>query len=257
MKHGNKAASGPACLVDFRADNPDATWNHFREEQRTCYEVVRDSVLSDQSGLCAYCEILLQEDNRQVAHFHPKSDTTTSHNWSLDWENLWLACKGGTQIHHHSDPDHYLPPLPENISCDERKGRQILDSLVLSPSDVPSFPRIFRFNQRIDGMEIVPDEKGCQQAALPVEKVQKTIDEFNLNCPRLSLARMKCYQPIESAIKRLRQSGIKDTSGALEKLVKRHLSKRSNGHWPAFFTLVRWRFGNTAEQYLQSIAYQG
>ncbi len=254
MKHCHKATTEPACLSDFRANHPDATWDHLRNE-RSCYSEIRDTLSSNQSGLCAYCEIFLQEDNRQVAHFHPKSDTTTAHNWSFDWENLWLSCKGGTQIHHHPDPAHYLPPLPENSSCDERKGDAILDSLVLAPNDVPAFPRIFRFKQRTDGMEIVPDEAGCQQAAIPVAKVQQTIDAFNLNCHRLSAARMGYYRPIESAIAKLQQS--KDPRRALENLVARHLAKTPNGNWPLFFTLLRWRFNHTAEKYLLSIAFHG
>lgn len=254
MKHCKKAVREPPSLEDFRTGHPNATWDHLRNEAGT-YRAILDALSSDQSGLCAYCELLLTAEHSQVAHFHPKSDTT--HNWALDWKNLWLACKGGTQTSHVSDPSHYLPPLPANISCDEKKRDQILDGTVLTPNDVPTFPRIFRFQQRLDGMDIVPDEAGCQQAGILLKKAQETIDQFNLNCQRLSSARLKCYQPIEHTIAKLRQSNLSNPHAQLASLAKKHLAKNPDGHWPTFFTLIRWRFKETAETYLQAISYQG
>ena len=145
--------------------------------------------------LSAYCELNLDPDNEQVAHFHPKSDTTTYHNWALAWMNLWLACKGGSQTW-MTEPYRYCPPLPDNLSCDECKGDRIVDGLVLAPDELPAFPRIFRFEQRPDRLEICVDEQACNAADIPVDKAQRTIDAFNLNCSRLAAARLALHRQL-------------------------------------------------------------
>jgi hypothetical protein len=61
---------------------------------------------------------------------------------------------------------------------------------------------------------------------------------------------------LEQAIRRLRSCGI-DPQAGFTSLARRHLARNTNGHWPRFFTLVRWRFGQVAERYLQSIAFMG
>lgn len=255
MKKCNKSNPEPECLSSFRTNNPTGTWEQFRDGLPECYSSIRISTRNDQGGLCAYCEIRLNPNNEQIAHFHPKSDTSTSHNWALDWANLWLACKGGSQTwmsHEH----HHLPPLPENLSCDECKGANVLDGSVFAPHEFPAFPRVFRYEQQPDRIEIHVDEEACEGAALDISKVQKTIGEFNLNCTRLAKARLALHSQLEKAVKQLRESG-RDPRPGLTRLAQKHLAKDSNGHWPQFFTLIRWRFRSFAEEYLQSIGYEG
>ena len=120
-----KSQPEPACLSNFRAANRSGTWEQFRDHDHTAYQTIRHVTRRDQGGLCAYCEIKLVEENEQIAHFHPKSDIGGSHNWALDWVNLWLACKGGSQTWLSANPHHYLPPLPDNLSCDEFKGQRL------------------------------------------------------------------------------------------------------------------------------------
>jgi uncharacterized protein (TIGR02646 family) len=220
-----------------------------------CYGLVRDKLALDQAALCAYCEIDPEANNQQIAHFHPKSDRTGGTNWALEWPNLWLACKGGSQSW-MSDRGNYSPPLPENLSCDEAKGNEILDGLVLAPRDVPAFPRIFRYEQQPDFVVIAIDEEGCRAAGIDETRVRLTIEKSNLNCPRLGEARLALLREVENQVKRLRESAH-DPKSFVELLVQRFLSKDGSGRWRRFFTLVRWRFGKTAESYLTSIGYQG
>ena len=255
MKKCNKSNPEPECLSTFRASTPTGTWEQFRDDIPDCYSSIRTFTRNDQGGLCAYCEISLDPDNEQIAHFHPKSDTSTPHNWALDWANLWLACKGGSQTWMPNE-HHHLPPLPENLSCDECKGANILDGSVLAPHEFPAFPRVFRYEQQPDRIEIHVDEEACKKAAIDISKVQKTIEEFNLNCNRLSKARLAIHSQLENAIKQLRKSGF-DPSTGFAKLAQKHLAKDLSGFWPQFFTLIRWRFKDTAENYLQSINYEG
>lgn len=255
MKKCIKRYKEPTCLSDFRTANPSGTWEQFRDDL-DAYRTIRLITKQDQGGLCAYCEIRLEEENEQIAHFHPKSDRVGTHNWALDWTNLWLACKGGSQswLGHH--PQHYLSPLPENLSCDENKGAKNVDGLVLAPHQMPDFPRIFRFEQQLARIEIHVDRDGCQQAGIDPQKVQQTIDEFNLNCTRLASARLALHRELEKALKRLRESNVEPKVG-LAALARKHLAKDGNGYWPQFFTVIRWRFGRYAEDYLRSIQYTG
>lgn len=255
MKRCAKSQTEPDCLTRFRTTNGTGTWEQLRAQEPGCYTSIRDITRRDQGGLCVYCELNLDQDNEQVAHFHPKSDTTTAHNWALDWPNLWLACKGGSQTW-MQERDRYCPPLPDNLSCDECKGDRIVDGVVLTPGELPTFPRIFRFEQYPDRLEMRVDEQACHACGIPVDKAQRTIDAFNLHCSRLAAARLALHRQLEQAIMRLRRSSI-DPQVGLTSLTRRHLARDTNGHWRRFFTVVRWRFGPVAENYLQSIASTG
>ncbi|MGC8492633.1 MAG: retron system putative HNH endonuclease [Syntrophobacteraceae bacterium] len=256
VKHVKKSTPEPEELKSYRTTSPTNAWEQFRNDSRASFESLRAILRRDQGDLCAYCEMHLNENNQQVAHFHPKSDTAGSRNWALEWGNLWLACKGGSQSWMSSE-EHYLPPLPDNISCDERKGNRIVDGLVIAPDEIPLFPRIFRYEQHPDGMEMRPEESACEEIGLQPEKVQCTIDAFNLNCRRLAKARLRVHRRLEQAIMKLRESDYEDPEKGFRLLAQRHLSKDEDGCWPAFFTLLRWRFKTAAEDYLRSCDYKG
>lgn len=255
MKRCLKSQPEPEALADYRGGAPNGSWEQFRQCDPEGYKAIRCAMRADQGGLCAYCEMRVEPDNEQVAHFHPKSDTSGPHNWALDWGNLWLACKGGSQTW-LPGPYQYLPPLPENLSCDERKGSGVLDGIVFAPCEVPAVPLIFRFEQHPDRIEIHVNKDGCAKAGVDIGKAQRTIDEFNLNCTRLASARLAVHRELERAIALLRESHV-DPRDGLDALIRRHLARDANGYWPQFFTLVRWRFGQAAESYLQAIGYEG
>jgi hypothetical protein len=81
-----------------------------------------------------------------------------------------------------TEPDRYCPLLPDNLSCDACKGDRVVDGLVLTPNESSAFPRLFRFEQRPDRLEICVDEQACHDAGIPVDKAQRTIDASNLHC---------------------------------------------------------------------------
>ncbi len=256
MKKCIKSQPEPACLANFRQANPAGTWDELRDHQRgEAYQTVRDVTRRDQGGLCAYCEIGSEHDNSQIAHFHPKSDKLGPQNWALEWTNLWLSCKGGSQTW-MSAPHHYLPPLPDNLSCDAIQGDAVLDGLVLAPHEVPAFPCLFRYEQLPDRIEIRVDEAACTSAGIDVAKIQQTIERFNLNCARLAMARLALLRELEQAVKQLQRVPV-DPRVGFAALARKHLGKRADGHWPPFFTLVRWRFQGVAEEFLHSIHYDG
>lgn len=253
MKHCGKSPEPPACLADFRQQHPHASWDEFRDD-RECYTSVRDRLSTEQGGVCAYCELDLLPDNRQVAHFHPKSDQTSQHNWGLDWNNLWLACKGGTQ-RHHRDPANFLPPINQNRSCDESKGDKIVDDVVLSPAEIPPFPRIFDYDDADKKMTIIPNQQGCEMAGIPVEKVKATIEIFKLNCDRLAEERWRYYDVMVQAMKYSGPKSVEDYKKFKAAILKKFIAMDEGRQWKKFFTLTRWYFEEDAEKYLRSIAF--
>lgn len=96
MKRVYKSKEEPELLRQYRLHNPEETWEHFRRRCRRGYKQVREAILRDQHGLCAYCEVgikLAEEegevDDFRVEHFYPKNATQEhGHNYHLDWRNL-------------------------------------------------------------------------------------------------------------------------------------------------------------------------
>ncbi|EIL95713.1 hypothetical protein UU5_09896 [Rhodanobacter sp. 115] len=241
----------------------DAHWGG-----QMAYTDCRDRVLTDQGGLCAYCEIDIGGYDPlkcRIEHFHPKSDVNAAHNWALDWGNMLAVCSGGSQSA-LSDPTYFLKPLPENLSCDAYKDRQVQSGAltadcagwILDPQQIFAFPCLFKVNAS-DG-SIEPDDVACGNAppapdnhhASTFDLVKHTIDMLNLNCNRLMRARLVVVRAIERAKKQQRDKGFNAQQG-LANLAKSYLQRP----WPGFFTTIRLQIGQAAEQYLRQNNFQG
>jgi uncharacterized protein (TIGR02646 family) len=256
VKRCAKSATPPDCLSHYLELNPVASWEQFRDTVDSCYHALRTQLLNEQGGLCAYCERPSIAEDQQVAHFHPKSDRASSTNWGLHWPNLWLACSGGDQRKLAANPDAFTEPPRDNRSCDTAKEDEILNGIILAPDEIPAFPRIFRFEQHSDSVLIVPDEPNCALAGIDPNRVQATIQHLNLNCRRLTTARLKVHRTLQQAIAHARQRNL-DTRRVYSQLVNAHIARASNGSWKPFFTLVRWRLSSSAEDYLRQIGFNG
>jgi len=252
LKHCPKSSEPPS-LADYRNANPNDNWDQFKDTDRAAYDQVVDLLRQDQSYLCAYCEMVVSQTNTQVGHFHPKSDAARPPNWNLDWQNLWLCCKGGTQTW-LAGPGEYLPPLPANRSCDEAKENRILDTKILRPDQVPPFPRIVRYEQSPGSVQIIAERKG-NIPTLTRRRARGTIKELNLNCTRLCAARTNVLSQLEKDIRDAREQGVRNL--AQSHIPAKWLSKTSDGRYRRFFTLIRWRLGQAAEDYLTSVGYAG
>lgn len=263
MKHCARDTQEPNCLSDVRESPQTPNWEAFRNEQPACYREIRESLRASQRGLCAYCEIRIAPlarkptNNEQIAHFHPKSDWSGGRNWAFEWDNLWLACKGGTRStdrEHESGSDWRRFGLPENRSCDEATENRILDGLILSPGEIPAAVRLFRYRQIRDGLLIEPDTEACEEAGIPIARVERTIDELNLNCRRLTEARLPRHRELEKAKRRVRESG-RDPCALLRSLASRYLQPGADGYLESFFTVTRWSLGRCAEDCLRSVDF--
>lgn len=285
MKMGQKLPE-PTTLEIYRQAQPQASWDEMRNDPfhggQQAYLDSKQTLIKGQRGLCAYCEIRIADNlapetiatkrhEQRVEHFHPKEDRDGSINWALQWSNLWAVCLGGSQRPPDgvpSDPNRYLPPLPENLSCDAFKDHQIKtgklpaspEGWLLAPNEIPAFPLLFQFAP--DGTP-EPHVENCAPLTMPSHHysdtpmlVAKTIEHLNLGCPRLNRSRRIAKAQLEKQIKKARERAPGAAPQAVLLSLARHLfSHRVDSPWPEFFSLIRWRLGDPAGDHLQSIQY--
>ena len=189
MKRVYKSPATPERLRSYVKAFPDETWEHFRRRNRE----VKQQLLRDQHGLCAYCEISIKlaefEDNVddfRVEHFFPKVATEfEKHNYHLDWHNLLGVCHGGSQPY-VSDPEWRYSSRKNDRSCDVPKGGKPISERILNPLKIPASVRLFRYQEHTGKM--IVDESSCPKKLQA--KARNTIRELNLNAPRLQRMRL-------------------------------------------------------------------
>ena len=94
--------------------------------------------------------------------------------------------------------------------------------------------------------QLVLSLMGCKNRA------EQTIEILNLNCKRLCEVRRAVLKPYMTLHEK------KPDRDQLKKLAASLLGNRyENGCWGIFFTMIRWRFRNIAEEYLEEIQFHG
>lgn len=258
MKKINKSLP-PNPLTEFAQANPNATWNDFYRTARQSYDDLKQQMLIEQGGLCAYCEKKLSDNitQQRIEHFHNKSDRTTNHNWALDWENILLVCLGGAT---KEDKGKYAP---EHLSCDAHKEQikelpEACEGWYLNPYQIKTIAQLFDFDRAT--RKLVVNHKACQELEndnLPnhygsdwVKLAEETIRILNLNSPRLCKDRERVMFEYDKRIKQYRQRFGKEV---FYKISEREFSKK----FPEFFSTWRSLLGEHAEEYLTAIHYNG
>ena len=259
----------PTTLAGYIQAYPNATWggmsnDGFKNGIKAAVDC-RDQAISDQGGLCAYCERSISSDephHRGIEHFHSKSDVDSSRNWGLDWENMLAVCDGGSKS---SKQEQWIYPLPRNLSCDAHKNHmnqkgglpKACEGYLLNPLDIPAFPNLFTFNKSTG--ELMPNPIACEVVQFTDNKyestyelISRTVEILNLNCDRLKVDRILVMRSIDKSIEILRDNEVRP-SEMPEKLVSRYF----NTKWPQYFTTIRCCLGSIAEDYLQSIEFAG
>lgn len=216
MKCCNKKTKSPLCLQD---DMGSLDWNSFRNEKQNCYNEVVESLTSNQSGLCAYCECSTTENNHSVEHFLPKS---SFEKLTFDWENLYLTCRESASS--------------VDASCNSKKSNLNPQGKVINPKDIPAYPCLFSVGLS-DG-ELKIQEEACKEANIDIGLIESSIEHLGLNCERLKQARLRVVNSVNSFIKALI---AKNQSGQqlIESLCKRYFGGISNGKMEQFFTTIR------------------
>ena len=255
MKKVLKGAE-PTRLESYRVNNPTNTWEQFTGN-RPHKKQVQEQLVSDQRGLCAYCEIDLKPGTNgdltdlRVEHFHPKSDNAGPANWHLDWHNLLACCHGGSQRNVVDAADRFTSP---DNSCDVPKENNDWDNILLNPLHLPASPRVFKI-QRSNGA-IQVDDDNCDAAGVDRVKAQATIDNLRLNATRLRDLRKAELNRINDLLRIEVSNGLTDDD-ARRRLAMALLRQNSTNDWPRFFTAIRSYLGSAAEDQLRSIGYDG
>lgn len=251
----------PNELTDYAKANPSEVWDSFKNHNGSVdYKALRLRIWGDQGGLCGYCEKRVAElpDHLQrVEHYHSKSDKSGSHNWDLDWNNVFGVCTGG------GDADKTKHPLPDNLSCDAYKDYLIQKSKLpkacegyyLNPLRVISTANLVDFDKASGELSV--NKAACEgladidnQYSTLEDLVTKTIEILNLNCQRLCDDRLAVLKEWNRQFKVARTANDQDWK---KKLAERWFSTP----WPAFFTTKRILLGKDAEDYLESMRYNG
>ncbi len=225
-------------------------WEDLKKNAKT-HGAVCKTLVTDQKGLCAYCEIALHEKNRSVEHFIPCNQSTKEKNHDLDWSNMLAVCLSpGGLMEVDSEQAKRFKHSP---CCGRKKNNFVPDERFLNPLHLPT-ARLFRFSSK-DG-EIFPDEIACNQAGIPIENVNYTINEIlALNVPRLKDQRLAVITQLDEDINEL-DDGSVDLVNIYRKIAEIYFGD-GQGNWPRFFTTMRWVLKEGAEQHLQSINYEG
>ena len=239
----------PNSLTNFQTRNPGATWEEFRDNnQGNDYRKLKKLIFdSDQGKLCAYCEVRVDNidiSKRRIEHIHNKSshlEDGNTKNWALDWDNVIGVCLGG------SDSNRSTYQLPRNLSCDSFKDHKNIDhNEILNPLQVTSVPSYFSLDKRNGNLMVNNELQDDSLKAL----VEKTIRNLNLNCDRLCANRLEILKLYNREIKKARDVNNRNI---FEYLCDKWFSHR----WQSFFTTRRILLGSYAENYLQSIYFDG
>lgn len=246
----------PAELARYAADNPGNTWEQFTR-QSVRRSAVQQRLLSDQGGLCAYCEIDLKGAyehalaDLRVEHFHPKSDRSRAHNWHLDWQNLLAVCHGGSQRNVVDAAQRFTSP---DCSCDVPKADNDWDALICNPLHLPAHPALFRFERSSGAMRV--DREACRAAGVDAAQAQASIDRLQLDGMRLRNLRRPLLDTLNDQLRTLTAAGM-PLAEARQRLARALLRRDAAGRWPAFFSAIRSYLGEAAEQQLRAIGYRG
>lgn len=264
----------PNELTTFAAQFPTAQWDpDFRDYAVPPnvaghdYRQIKQRLVADQGGLCAYCERPLSHltpNFQRVEHCHPKSDKSVpGANWGLLWSNVIVVCNGGE----NDDKDIY--PRPVNLSCDAHKNHWLsklnptpaalltLLAGLQNPLALAPFPCPFGFD-RLTG-KLTVDAATCAAIDVALGRVvdatftslDRTINTaLNLNCDRLCTDRLQVLIQYNQEVEKARKLKAKDFHQTLA-------AKWFGKKWPSYFTTRRILLGHAAEAQLNAIAYVG
>lgn len=257
MKRIFKSSETPPILKKFIKYNPNEKWERFRRAGRKGYRQVKEQLLKDQHGLCAYCEISIRladdeesVDDFRVEHFHPKGETDFKvHNYHLDWQNLLGVCHGGSQPN-VEEAKWRFSRRKRDRSCDVPKGGKPINEYILNPLEIPADTRLFKYAE-INGKMFV-DEETCPQEL--VEKAKNSIRELNLNAPRLMRMRKTVIDVLQEEIEVSLLSGM-EIEEVAKVLAETFLLPDDQGNYQDFFTVIRWFLGDVAEDVLREKNY--
>ena len=225
-------------------------WGKHASKKSDLKSAIQSTLVSDQKGICAYCETRIREKFCSVEHFIPCEQSNREQNYDLDWQNMLAVCMLPGAI---EDENVDNSQLPHNYPCcGKAKANFVPDGRLLNPLELPA-SRLFRF-KREDG-EILPDETNCEKEGIPIAFAQFTIQTLGLNVERLKRLRLAVIKEIEEELDFYDDEIIDPT--VIEKQVASEYFDNGRENYPRFFTTIRWALSEGAEDHLVDISYLG
>lgn len=227
-----------AYLAEAVEDGKD--WAGFRNHAGGASYGELAGVLVDlQHGLCGYCEIDIQEGDRQVEHVIPRSDPLLGAALALNAGNMIACCKGGTLV--IDDEARRLDPVRRNLSCGQAKEDRV-DADFVDPRTLPDLPSLIRVN--FDG-RIEADVDSCHGYGISAGKIEKTIEILGLNVERLRRARENRWNALSD-----NWASELDDPEIMEAAAQGELLPDEENRLPRYFTTSRSFFGGYGERIL-------
>lgn len=227
-------------VADFVRDYPPASpertegkrWKAWRDTCQQAYTAVVRCLQENQGGLCAFCEIPLTPTNRQIEHFIPKSMTTAECDWTINFSNYTLSCKGNENSRDRFYSD--SPSEAANYTCGRKKGNIDPAECICNPYDLPPYP-IVKAVYKDEGLLFEPDDEACQKANIAPELVKSTLKLLGLNCSNLQRRRKAVWDDLMKEIKRALPERSED---AIQRVVRDNVEPAGN-MLPFFYTTRR------------------
>lgn len=148
---------------------------------------------------------------------------------------MLASCKGGTERNFAedawNDPGRFLPPVPDNLSCGQRKG----NATVLDPRTLPISISIFVV--AADG-RILADCDACAAQGVAVEQANRAIRKLGLNAERLRIQRVAILEAL---------ARYPSTPAVWDALARRNLLPDTSGRLRPWFTTTRTFLRGVAE----------
>ncbi|MEB6444351.1 retron Ec78 anti-phage system effector HNH endonuclease PtuB [Klebsiella variicola] len=255
----------PDELLEYKSIYPDDDWkNGFtRNAGAEANRKVKHALITDQGGICVYCEIDLKDaggralNDFRVEHFYPENPEPGERrndniNYALFWPNLLGCCTGGNARYVVDAHRRYTNPV---FCCDVDKSNHDWTQLILNPiDDIPAFPALFSFdfaNGNIMVSELCPAELRS--------KAEQSIDLLKLNTPKLQEFRVEVITILTEQLFPDGDTAINDVEiqQRMQTLAHAYLIRDTNNMLQPFFTTVRAFLGTAAETVLMQYNFKG
>lgn len=131
----------PLDFANWKSAHPAATYADLRDDvhfpgANNARRALRASLVSEQKGLCCYCESKIADGNFHVEHFRPKDITKFPH-LQLDYSNLHASCHiepigGADECCGHNKKNEFSSDLisPLDSDCESHFGYNAMGEII-------------------------------------------------------------------------------------------------------------------------------
>jgi uncharacterized protein (TIGR02646 family) len=207
MKYIEKSVE-PQVFIDWKAQANDDWQPTYSDLRGDIKKAVKEALMAEQGYICCYCEQTLIDNDSHIEHLIPQSDPAVD---TLDFDNLLCSCQDQVK---KGEPRH----------CGNLKEDWFDPELLVSPlsSDCESY-----FAYTGNG--------GIKPSVSQDPAAAETIKRLGLDIPKLNDLRAKSIEPFLDA-----DLSVED----MRAFVAGYLSRDSAGQFGAFWTTIRYLFGN-------------